>query len=449
LPPEPLQPLRVSRNRRFLTRGGVPFFWLGDTAWELFHRLTLDEADHYLRDRASRGFNVVQAVALAELDGLNAPNANGDRPLVDADPTRPHEPYWRHVDAIVARGNALALTVALLPTWGSHWQGDRAIFTLDNAEAYGAWIGARYANADVVWILGGDRAPKADDERSIIRAMAAGLRRTSSHLVSYHSHGANGSAEHFHDEPWLDFNLRQNGHAVDYTGRYDCTAFDYARTPTKPVIDGEPVYESIGIDFKPNEFGHAVAMDCRRACYWNLFDGALGHTYGHNAVWQMYDRGRSPVLEPCCTWRDALAAPGAGQMRHARALIESRSMLSRVPDVSLLVAEPGVPGAGRARFAATRDLAGSYAMAYAPVGRPFTVRLDAIRGPRVRAGWFDPRDGSAETIGTFDNAGPRTFEPPRPGECVDYVLVFDDAAANYPEPGHGRWPGNDIPEGDD
>ena len=38
--------LRVSENRRFLmTESGAPFFWLGDTAWESFHRLSREEAE--------------------------------------------------------------------------------------------------------------------------------------------------------------------------------------------------------------------------------------------------------------------------------------------------------------------------------------------------------------------------------------------------------------------
>jgi hypothetical protein len=67
--------LRLSPNRRFIVRAdGAPFFYLGDTAWELFHRLTMAEAELYLRDRAAKGFTVIQAVALAELDGLRTPN---------------------------------------------------------------------------------------------------------------------------------------------------------------------------------------------------------------------------------------------------------------------------------------------------------------------------------------------------------------------------------------
>ena len=64
-------PLKVADNHRYLVhQNGTPFFWLGDTAWELFHRLNREEADQYLKRRAEQGFTVVQAVALAEFDGL-------------------------------------------------------------------------------------------------------------------------------------------------------------------------------------------------------------------------------------------------------------------------------------------------------------------------------------------------------------------------------------------
>src|SRR5687767_3952446 len=82
--------LAVSENRRYLvTAQGKPFFYLGDTAWELFHRLNREQADTYLEDRAKKGFTVIQAVALAELDGHSDPNAYGHLPFRDLDPARP------------------------------------------------------------------------------------------------------------------------------------------------------------------------------------------------------------------------------------------------------------------------------------------------------------------------------------------------------------------------
>src|SRR3982751_5751118 len=100
--------LKVNQDGHFLIRqNGAPFFYLGDTAWELFHRLNREEADRYLQDRARKGFTGIQAVAIAELDGHSDPNLYGHLPLVDFDPSRPavkdgpENDYWDHVDYIV------------------------------------------------------------------------------------------------------------------------------------------------------------------------------------------------------------------------------------------------------------------------------------------------------------------------------------------------------------
>ncbi len=437
--------LRVSDNHRFLvTADGAPFFWLGDTAWELFHRATREDAERYLRNRADRRFTVVQAVALAEFDGLHVPNAYGERPLRDDDPTQPNEAYFAHVDWIVARANELGLYVGFLPTWGDKWNKKWGIgpeiFTPANAETYGAWLGARYRAAGLIWILGGDRPVESDAHRAIIEAMARGLRKGDggAHLITFHPTGGSGSAQYFHDAGWLDVNMRQNGHAAEYTGRYDQTRVDYDRSPAKPVLDGEPIYEDHPVAFDANKYGHSIAADVRRPLYWDLFGGAFGHTYGHHSVWQLWAPGRNPINNPLLPWTDAIDQPGAAQMQHARALLESRPFLTRVPDDTVVVTGPvptSVPGAGRYHFAGTRGQDGSYVMVYAPVGRPFAVRMDVIGGPQVVAWWFNPRDGRATRIGSFPNTGERTFTPPDPGELLDWVLVLDDARNDYAAPG--------------
>jgi hypothetical protein len=446
-----LPALTVSENRRFLVQAeGQPFFWLGDTAWELFHRLNREEAERYLQHRSAHRFTVIQAVALAELDGLNVPNPYGHRPLVDLDPARPDvkdgpdNDYWDHVDWIVRRSNELGMYVGLLPTWGDKWNKKWGVgpevFTPENARAYGAWLGRRYRESGVIWILGGDRPVENDGHKAITRAMAEGLREGDGgrHLRTWHPSGGQGSAQFFHTDDWLDFNMRQNGHVAEFTGRYDQTRKDYDRTPVKPVLDGEPIYEDHPISFDAAKLGHSVAADVRRPLYWNVFSGAFGHTYGHHSVWQMWAPGRPPVNHPLMPWFEAIGQPGATQMKHGRALMESRPFLSRVPDTELVVTDrvaTRVPGAGRYAFVGTRDAEGRYAMVYVPAGREFSVRMDRITGTRVRAWWFNPRDGSAVEIGTFDNRGERRFMPPQPGEALDWVLVLDDAAQNFPPPG--------------
>jgi hypothetical protein len=154
----------------------------------------------------------------------------------------------------------------------------------------------------------------------------------------------------------------------------------------------------------------------------------------------MWSPGKGPINNPLMPWSEAIDQPGAAQMQHARHLLESRPFLTRVPDDSLIVETKiptAMPGAGTRRFVATRDESGSYAMVYAPIGRKFSVHMDKISGPKVKAWWFNPRDGSAQAIGEFENMGEREFTPPNPGEALDWVLVLDDAAKGFPPPGAG------------
>jgi len=448
---EDVEQLKVSQNGHFLVyANGRPFFYLGDTGWELFHRLNRDEADVYLKNRANKGFTVIQAVAIAEFDGLTIPNAYGSLPFETLDPLVPNDQgegngnYWKHVNYIVEKAQSLGLYVGLLPTWGRYWHdnlvGGKPLFNETNAEAYGEWIGKRYRDRAVIWILGGDRNCDRDELKAVIRAMARGLRKGDGgkHLITFHPSGSKDSSTWFTGEDWLDFNLRQNGHGTEFTGRYDQTRSDYDRVPVKPVIDGEPLYEGHPVAFNAKNLGHSIAADVRRPLYWDLFSGACGHTYGHHSVWQFWQPNREPINAPLMTWREALDEPGAGQMQWGRRLIESRPVLTRIPDDAIVVEErvtTAVPGAGRYRFVATRDQNGRFAMVYAPVGRAFKVRMSKISGPQVKAWWFDPRTGKAEAFGLFSNEGEKVFTPPNPGELLDWVLVLDDAAQNFPAPG--------------
>jgi hypothetical protein len=443
-----LPKLKVSENHRFLvTESGQPFFWLGDTAWELFHRLNREDAERYLKNRAEKGFNVVQAVALAEFDGLTVTNAYGHLPLKDNDPLQPVEEYFQHVDWIVGKANALGIYVALLPTWGDKWNkkwgAGPEIFNPQNAEGYGEWLGRRFKDAGIVWVLGGDRPVENDTHKEIMRAMARGLRRGDggAHLITFHPTGGQGSSAAFHNEEWLDFNMRQNGHGIEFTARYDKTREDYDRTPVKPVLDGEPIYEGHPISFNAKNLGHSVAADVRRPFYWDVFSGAFGHTYGHHSVWSFHQPGRKPVNSPLMPWTEAIDEPGAFQVAIGKRLLESRPFLTRVADDSVLAPAEYptlVPGAGTRRFVATRDANGSYAMIYVPVGRKFSVRMDKIARAKVKAWWFNPRDGTVTSIGEFENRGERSFVPPTPGELLDWVLVLDDAAKGFPPPGRGK-----------
>jgi len=443
--PRRLPPLKVSENGRFLvTADGRPFFWLADTAWELFHRLNREEALHYLDTRARQGYNVVQAVALAELDGITDPNPYGMLPLQDRDPARPavtpgadpkkkgEYDYWDHVDFIVDAANARGIYVAMLPTWG-RWVKDTPIFTPENAEIYGKWLGERYKTKGIIWVLGGDRP--ADGLEAIWRSMARGIalgvlgrEDYAAVLMTYHPQGGAKSSAWFHHDAWLSFNMQQNGHGVPGTRQpFLHIAQDYARTPVKPVLDGEPLYEDHPLAFRAKELGYSFDAHVRQYAYWDVFAGAFGHTYGNHAVWQMHAAGRKPINGPLMEWRQAIERPGAGQMRHLKALIESRPFLSRVPDQALL--REALSGADS--IAATRG--DGYVFVYSAQGR--TIQLQPLPFARARAWWFNPRSGAAYEAGEHDSTRPLEFRCPSEGFGSDWVLVLDDAARRFPPPG--------------
>jgi hypothetical protein len=430
----------TARQRQQAISGSVdgkPFFYLGDTAWELFHRLSREEADKYLQDRAAKKFTVIQAVVLAEANGLGDPNPYGDTPLQDNDPTRPNPKYFEHVDWIVARAEQLGLTIGMLPTWGDKVTDKNKVFTPENARVYGEFLGRRYKDRPIIWVLGGDRVVENENIKAVWNAMAQGIAVGDGgrNLMTFHPRGGSGSSRDFHDAPWLDFNMWQTGHDTDNPAA-DRMREDWALTPTKPTMDGEPLYEDHPISFNAARNGYSQAADVRRKAYITLFGGGHGFTYGNHAVWQMWSAKRNPINGPLMPWDQAIDRPGARQMQHVRALMESRPILNRVPAPEMVLS---THNAGLKKQEATRDAAGAYAFVYTPTSRPITVDITKLAGQSIRAWWFDPRTGSATRIGEATRGAQdrMSWTPPNEGEAQDWVLVLDDAAANFPAPGSG------------
>lgn len=436
-------PFVVHPSGRFLARSdGRPFFYLADTAWEIFHRANLEEADHYFRTRGEQGFTVVQAVALTEFAGLQVPNYYGERPLIDDDPARPNEGYFKHVDMLLDRAGWNGLTVAFLPTWGDKWNrihdlwGTKVVFTPENAYTYAKWIGQRYAaRENLIWVLGGDRPISNDTHRAITRELARGLREGDGgrHLITFHPYGGRSSAEDLHAEPWLDFNMLQSGHTGHDFGNHEMIDRDYARQPVKPCLDAEPCYEDhpvMGAKWSPDPADWFDAYEVRKRAYWAVFAGAFGHAYGAHSVWQWWEPPRERVNSVRTPWREALKLPGARQMRHLRTLMEARPFFERIPDQTLI---EGAVGKRGAHLRATRASDGSYALVYSPDGQPFSVKTAKLAGETLAAGWFNPRTGKFAALDAQPRRDVTEFTPPEIG--FDWVLVLDDAAKGFAAPG--------------
>jgi hypothetical protein len=132
-------------------------------------------------------------------------------------------------------------------------------------------------------------------------------------------------------------------------------------------------------------------------------------------------------------WRQSLKLPGSGQMQYLRYLIESRPMLIRVPDQTLIAGEASALATERVE--AMRGSDGSYAFIFTATGKPFTVDLTKLSGQKLRGWWYDPRTGKAEALGEWPREGSREFTPPSGGEGKDWVLVLDDSSRGFAPPG--------------
>ncbi len=429
--------IKVSENKRFLVHeDGTPFFYLGDTGWELFHRLDKKDSEKYLENRRSKGFTVIQAVALAELDGLNTPNAEGNKPLIDNDPLKPNEAYFSHVDWVIRKAAEKGIFIGLLPTWGDKvdkkWGQGPVIFNKDNAFRYGQWIGSRYKDfPNIIWINGGDR-DGGGDNKVIWEAIGNGIKSVDkNHLMTFHPWGERSSSEWFQNSSWLDFNMCQTGHGQRSYAIYKrIIVRDYDLKPVKPCFDGEPRYEDHPVGWNPGVLGWFNDEDIRQALYWNLFSGAFGHTYGCHPIWQMKTPEREAVGLARNNWYDVLDLPGAFDLIHARRLLESRPFLSRIPDQSLIV--PSYYPETDYVVATRGD---GYAFVYFPTGWPAEIILDKIGAKSINAYWYDPRNGESKFIESFAGNGTRKFTPPSNGRGNDWILVLDDVTKNFKAPG--------------
>ncbi|MEM2929695.1 MAG: DUF4038 domain-containing protein [Thermoproteota archaeon] len=384
-------------GRYFVDQNGDPFFWLGDTQWELFRLFTLDEARAILENRRSKGFSVIQVMLTGVGDGTK-PNLAGQTPWVNNDPSNPNERYFENVDSIIRIGQEKELIFAL----GIFHQLQTSLITMDNARKYSEWVASRYRNEpNIIWTM----YPQAKQEFvPILRELAAGLREgdKGKHMITVHPDPAPASSSFIHDESWLAFNMIQTCIAYDLI--YKMVSEDYARKPVKPVVMAEGGYEGV-------EFGKLqTPLEIRKQAYWSHLAGGH-HSYGHNDNWS------SPS-----SWRSWIDSPGSFHMLAYRKIITScREWWNLVPDQSVFFSGEG---SGFTLNVAACSAAGDWVLAYLSSNTSVSIRLDKVTaGSVVEASLIDPTTGIRRKIGRFASEGVQRFTTP--GDWEDAVLLLE------------------------
>ena len=434
--------MRISDNGRYLVdEDGKPFFYLADTAWRLFFELSREEAEEYLLNRKEKGFTVIMCSLLMEAmknSSEKFSNYYGNEPMENHDPSRLNVAFFEHVDYVINKANELGLCVALLPAWGEFvgplmWGEGPVIFNQNNAFTYGKYIGNRYGDKNIIWVLGGDRNPENDEYLNVWRAMARGLNAGDDNrcLMTYHPcpdyQGRRvSSGDWVHNEPWLDFNMMQTSTRWDFDN-YSFIMKDYNRAPVKPVLDGETRYENSHEFFykRPPTGRRITAHQVRKAAYNALLSGAMGHTYGSRDIFCYYvPTDIKPLRDVSVFWKNAMNFPGAFHMGNMKKLFLDYPWfkLNPVQDKKLVVygCEDGAIYTPAA-ISADKD----FALVYIPEKQQIYVDMNMMAGTSVSTLWFNPRNGtysSAESFGHYDSF--TGFIPPEEDTDSDYVLVL-------------------------
>jgi hypothetical protein len=415
--------IKISANRRYFVRAdGTPFFWLGDTHWQMADWERLDDNnapdaagrsqfDQLVDDRAKKGFTVYQNYFAG-----HRRHWWRDDSYACIDPTRFREVLDPMLDRLADRGFVIAQGIGLYVT--------SVILPRESLVRLAEYTAARYGAHPLVWFTAqevnlpgkmGDGRPKTDLQAW--RAAAAAFAATNGYGHPVGGHMFPGRPTIWGSEPWHTWFPLQGGH----TGRGPRSQADYRFywnfEPRKPFLETEAMYERI---ICGPRFAHDG--DVRHAAWKAWLSGSYGFTYGAAAVWLFkWDptdpRGHS--YNPNTWWYEGMSLPGSSHMRHLRDFFTAIHWWKLEPRF----ADPAwcrFPELERTVLAGDR---GRLAIVYAyGTSRIVGTLLGLPPETTYEATWFDPRTGTYRDATTVTTNGTGELDLPVKPDESDWVL---------------------------
>src|SRR3569833_3282844 len=312
-------------------------------------------------------------------------------PWADNNPLTPNEAFFTRMDAIVRAAQEEHLLLLIGVYHLDDIKTNR--ITLANVVEWARWLAHRYKDApNVIWTMYSSLDSSAFP---MVRAAVKGLRQgeAGTHLVTLHPEEVAGSSSVV--EADLSFNTFQSLTSGDLN--YQFAQADHARTPTKPVVNGEARYEADG---------GTTAFDVRCSVCLSYLAGAA-FSYGHIKNWT------SPR-----SWREWGHSPGAMQIAVIGSFLRSLTWWKLTPDRSILIQGNG--------FAA-RSAQGEWILAYLPRSTPVTVSLSPVTSSKtVLISWVNPLNGERNDVGQYPTSARPHLTPPPNWE--DALLLAEKAA---------------------
>lgn len=409
----PAFPLQYSNNKRFLEdQHNRPFLINAATGWQIYTKLTTEEAREYLGIRKAQGFNSILTQLCMHEDDVNR---YGQAPFFNNnDFSKPNDKYFDHVFLINKIADSLGLYIIMSQPWqGCCLEGwgiapDKPLQRNGPAKCYslGKYFGLKFHPLpNIMWIKGGDQDPIGD--RQSIEAMAKGIFETAGkHFITYHAKPTHSSTDLYQYAPWLGVSMiytywrdKPNEWVRNYLQMievYEMAIREYMKTDTMLFFWGEALYEG----FEGNDMGTPQVV--RRQPYWAILCGGMGAAYGDDTWYFPED------------WKQKITTyPAASQMKHFYNFFNTISWWNFIPDYAHRVLINGYGEYGKTNYVtAAMSTDSSFFVAYLTGKQQVTIDMTKLKTKRVKAQWYDPRTGLYLLIGHYRNMESFSFIPP-------------------------------------
>ncbi len=427
-------PLRVSANHRhFEHSDGTPFFWLADTWWMgLVKRLHWPEDFQLLAaDRRNKGFTVVQIVAglYPDMPGRDSRGANEAGFPYDEGYNRINPAYFDMADLRIRHLVETGIAPCIVGCWGYYLP----ILGIEKMKRHWRYLVARWGSYPAFWCLAGEGSMPyylsktgerdAAQQKTGWTELGRYVRSISPNHNPITIHPSSSARATVDDPAVLDFDMLQTGHSdrESIPGTLRLVTKSYATNPPMPVVDGEVCYEGIQ---------EACRQEVQRFMFWAcMLNGAAGHTYGANGIWQVNTpeapfgaspHGRSWGDTP---WQTAYRLPGSGQLGMATTLLSKYEWWRMEPHPEWIQPN-GLEGNFTQPYAAgiPRELR----VFYFPKTGSVNQRIKGLEdGVHYHGYWWNPVTGMETAIGSFTSSAGE-WKPPPPLIFQDYVLVLEN-----------------------
>jgi hypothetical protein len=426
-------PVKVSSSnpRILVDQNNVPFLMVGDSPQSLVVNLSETDAQFYLTDRGTNGFNtvLVDAICTTYTGGPgNAQLLNGTLPFTNTLPggyydlTTPNPAYFNYLDTVINLAATNGLEVMLDPIETGGWLTTMLANGTSRCQTYGQYLGNRYKNfPNIIWSSGNDfQNWSTATNDAVATAVALGIKdEDTNHLQTVElEYLVSSSLDDPNWAPIVGLNL-----AYTYSPTYAEVLHAYDHSTNTLAFMGEANYEyetNSGTD-------GGSTRNLRMQEYWTMLSGATGQLYGNHYIWSFISG-----------WQSYLDSPGVVQLGYMENLFSSREWFNLAPDQTHAFVTAGYgsfvssglfTGNNYVTAALTPD--GSLGMAYLPQGGTITVAMTNLQNT-ITARWFDPSTNTITAIAgsPFSNTGTQNFTPPGNNSAgdPDWVLVLESPA---------------------